>query len=127
MENPKTLRDRLILYLHHKRESFAEFGRKVGVARSYVTSIKGSISDDKKKLIEENYPDLNMRWLVYGEGEMLITHNDPQLTTEHNECSLCSDKDREIAELKAQIKILKEMIMEMRDFGCTINPFKKEA
>ena len=67
-----TVKQRLIDYLAFKRVSKAEFGRAIGVSSSYVTSMRNSISPDKIKSIALNYPDLNIQWLLTGDGEMMI-------------------------------------------------------
>lgn len=68
-----SVKERLIEFLEHERVSKAEFGRKIGVSSAYVTSIRKSIDKDKVKSIALNYPNLNLDWLLYGEGEMLKT------------------------------------------------------
>lgn len=69
-----TVKQRLTEYLDKKNISKSDFGRTIGVSSAYVTSIRESISPDKIKSIALNYPDLNMEWLLTGEGEMLNTN-----------------------------------------------------
>ena len=66
-----TVKERIKLYLKHKKISNAEFGRTIGVSNAYVSSIRRSIDKDKIKSIALHYPDLNIDWLLYGEGTML--------------------------------------------------------
>lgn len=40
---------------------------------SYVNSIRTGIQPDKMKIIAEKYPELNLMWLLTGEGDMLPT------------------------------------------------------
>lgn len=68
-----TVKGRLMAYLNKKKISFSEFGRQLGVSSAYVHSMKRSIPPEKVKMIQELYPDLNTNWLIYGDGEMLIT------------------------------------------------------
>lgn len=65
------VRERLTQYLEIKKISKSEFGRVVGVSAAYVTSIKRTISPKILKAIGLNYPDLNIEWLLTGEGAML--------------------------------------------------------
>ena len=67
-----TVKERLIKYLSEKRISKTEFGRKIGVSNAYVSSIRESIAPDKIQSIALNYPDLNIEWLLTGEGPMLL-------------------------------------------------------
>lgn len=66
-----TLKDRLTAYLKYKGVNNSEFGRIVGVSNAYISSIRKSIQPGKMSKISENFPDLNMSWLMTGEGEML--------------------------------------------------------
>lgn len=69
----ETVKERLASYLKSKKISQSEFGRTIGVSSAYVSSIRKSIDKDKLRLIQEAYPDLNQDWLLYGEGEMLMS------------------------------------------------------
>ena len=100
MEN--TVKDRLAAYLNKKRISFSEFGRQLGVSSAYVTSMKKSIPPEKVKIIREVYPDLNTDWLIYVEGDMLLSqgeHSNTQIGENHyNSDGAVSQALNEIAE-----------------------------
>lgn len=66
-----TVKERLTQYLEIKKISKSEFGRVVGVSSAYVSSITRTISPRILKTIGLKYPDLNIEWLLTGEGEML--------------------------------------------------------
>lgn len=76
-----SVKERLIEYLDFKGISKSNFGRAIGVSSAYVTSIRKSIDDEKVLRISEKYPDLNINWLLYGEGEMLKTSTEQTETT----------------------------------------------
>lgn len=65
------VKERLSAYLSFRAITKSEFGRTIGVSSAYVSSIRRSIDKEKLKSIALNYPDLNIDWLLYGEGEML--------------------------------------------------------
>ena len=69
MEN--TVKQRLTEYLRFKQVNMSEFGRLIGVSNAYVSSIKKSIAPDKLQAIALNFPDLDIQWLVTGNGQML--------------------------------------------------------
>lgn len=69
MEN--TIKDRLASYLTYKGINKSEFGRIIGVSSAYISSIRKSIQPDKTEKIASSFPDLNMAWLLTGEGSML--------------------------------------------------------
>lgn len=66
-----SVKERLIEYLKFKGISKTDFGRSIGVSSAYVTSIRKSIDPEKIQSIALKYPDLNMEWLIAGQGEML--------------------------------------------------------
>lgn len=74
-----TVKGRLLTYLRHKRVTQAEFCKAIGVASTYISVMRRSIPSDKVNRIVTQYPDLNRDWLLYGEGEMLLSENlDPK-------------------------------------------------
>ena len=68
-----TVKERLMSYLKTKKISQSEFGRTIGVSSAYVASIRKSIDKDKLRLIREAFPDLNLDWLLFGTGNMIVT------------------------------------------------------
>lgn len=65
------VRDRLKKYLNYKGLKDKEFCSSLGVSTAYISSMRESISPDKLKSIALLYDDLNITWLLTGEGEML--------------------------------------------------------
>lgn len=70
----------------------------IGKDRTYIGKIKGEITSDVMRRIYLTYPNINLIWLITGEGEMLNT--DPSLI-EHKE---------EVEKLRARIEELKEEV-----------------
>lgn len=48
-----------------------KFQETIGVSNSYIQNISNNIGIDVLKSIEEKYPELNTKWLINGEGDML--------------------------------------------------------
>jgi len=65
---------KILQYLEFKDISQGKFCRKIGVSNGFLASGK-HIGSEKLKIIRDNYIDLNMNWLIYGEGEMIIKEN----------------------------------------------------
>lgn len=61
---------RLEAFIAYLGISTRAFERDAHVAVGFVRSIRQSISPAKQKLIQNAYPDLNIGWLLTGEGEM---------------------------------------------------------
>lgn len=74
-----TVKGRLLAYLKEKRISQSEFCRSLGVAPTYIGVMRKSMSAEKLNKVASLYPDLNREWLLYGEGDMLVSgRRDPQ-------------------------------------------------
>lgn len=65
------VKERLEGFLKIKKISKTEFGRRIGVSAAYVTGIRRSLSQEKISSIAREFPDLNIEWLLTGEGQML--------------------------------------------------------
>ena len=110
-----TVKERLTSYLKLKRIPKSEFGLTIGASASYVTSMRdterASIGNDKVERIRKHYPDLNIEWLLTGEGNMLndvgisqsVNGNDNVTLAGHN-MNVESDKllEKAFDEIKAQ-------------------------
>ena len=68
-----TVKERLKQYLRINSITQEKFCNSVGVAPTYVSNIRKGIQPDKLTRIRECYPDLNIEWLVTGQGNMLNT------------------------------------------------------
>ena len=142
-ENNNTVKGRLIEYLRVKRISKSEFGRVLGVSNAYVSSIRNSITPEKIQGITQNFPDLDIQWLMTGEGQMLkpmttqigngasgiVIAGDNRMSNSSIDNRHCSDvlraqidlmeerlkeKDAQIKEKDAQIKQLLDIIQGMK-------------
>lgn len=65
------VKERLEDFLKFKKITKTEFGKRIGVSAAYVTGIRRSLSQEKISSIAREWPDLNIEWLLTGEGEML--------------------------------------------------------
>lgn len=86
-----SVKDRLVEYLSSQKISKSEFGRTIGVSNAYVTSIRKSIDSDKIKSIALNYPNLNIEWLLTGEGSMIKSSGEMRKPMTSTEFSLGTD------------------------------------
>lgn len=65
------IKDRILEFISYKNITIAEFERNVDLANGYIKKFKGSIGSDKLNNIVSFYPELNIGWLITGNGEML--------------------------------------------------------
>lgn len=66
-----SVKERLTEFVNWLGISKSEFGRQIGVSNAFISSIRKSIQQDKIQSIASMYPNLNIEWLLTGEGEML--------------------------------------------------------
>nr|DAL14130.1 MAG TPA_asm: Repressor protein CI [Caudoviricetes sp.] len=69
------IKDRISEFIQYKNITIAEFERNVSLANGYIKKFKGSIGSDKLSNIISYYPDININWLITGEGSMLKSEN----------------------------------------------------
>ena len=65
------VKERIMQFIKHCKISRRAFEIKCGLSSGYVNNIRVSIHPDKIESIAANYPELNIAWLMTGEGEML--------------------------------------------------------
>ena len=65
------LKDRLVEFIRHNNMSIREFERYCGFSNGVVGALKDNLTEDRRKVIVEKFPTLNLYWLLTGEGEML--------------------------------------------------------
>lgn len=82
------MKDRIVKVIQYTNLSNAEFAEKLGISTSSLSHIMSERNKPSLPLImsiHEAYPEINLYWLMFGEGEMLtggtVTVND--LFTEH--------------------------------------------
>ncbi len=66
-----SVKNRLIAFIEYKGLSKNKFEKVCGFSQRYVSNISVSIQPDKLERISLNFPELNIGWLLTGEGEML--------------------------------------------------------
>ena len=67
----KTVKQRLIEFISAMNLTQAEFQRRCNLSSGYINNMVNSIGTAKLEHILSEYPQLNPKWLLYGEGEML--------------------------------------------------------
>ena len=73
-----TTKEKIMQYLDTKRISKRDFYRQTGFSNGFLDSGK-HIGSDNLKIIVDNYSDLNLQWLVTGEGEMILSSEKPNM------------------------------------------------
>lgn len=68
-------KDRLLQYIKYVGLGQTAFENKVSWPRGYISKIKGSIGSDMLARLLNIYSNLNVEWLLTGEGDMLKSEN----------------------------------------------------
>ena len=66
-----SVKHRLKIFINNEKLTVSNFEKLINVANGYVNSISKSIGIDKIEIILENFPKLNVEWLLVGKGKML--------------------------------------------------------
>lgn len=66
-----SVKERLKTLAKIKEKSVLAFERNLGLSNGYINAIRVSIQPDKIESIASHYPDVNIEWLLTGEGPML--------------------------------------------------------
>ena len=71
----RTVKTRIQAFAEHIGLSCRELSVSMGASPGYINSISKSIAPDKLGSLSAQYPDLNIAWLLTGEGSMLLSDN----------------------------------------------------
>ena len=66
------VKERLKAFADYKRMSYRDLSINMGASPGYINSISKSIQPDKVSRLTAQYPELNIDWLLTGEGSMLV-------------------------------------------------------
>jgi putative phage repressor len=66
----KNLKSRLIEFIASKDMSIRRFEIECGLPNAYVSNIRNNITSRRLEVITAKFPDLNLQWLMTGEGSM---------------------------------------------------------
>lgn len=83
MQQNSTIKSRLALFLKHLGIGQAKFATIIGASKGFANNVGDSIRTEKLDKIKEHYPELNITWLLTGEGNMLNDAGKQLPTTSH--------------------------------------------
>jgi hypothetical protein len=90
--------------------------RKCGLSHGYFSHIRRSISKNVRTTIAQQFPDLNVDWLITGEGEMLISPNNKISETERSRyIEMISSRQERILFLERKLLELQCEMDSLRD------------
>lgn len=108
MENQDSVKSRLLHFLKTQRISQTEFCRELGVSSAYVSTMRKGMSLQQQMKVREVYPELNLNWLLYGEGDMLLTGSGNNAQIGQNNYNSSGVLEQAISEIAEQRKLTAE-------------------
>ena len=112
-----THKEKILKYLKFKNVKPSVFYKTCGFSNGFLDSGK-SFGADKLVIILDNYSDLNIKWLLYDEGDMLLsdtnTINEPHQTYGKSVKDLLYEQIEQNIKLKLENKALKETVKNLR-------------
>ena len=67
------IKERTYEFIRYKGLTVKSFEEKCNLSNGYVSSMRKGFGKDKLNNVLKEFPELNRDWLLYGEGEMLVT------------------------------------------------------
>lgn len=68
----ETIKQRLMKFLKYKNIGQVKFSTMAGLSGSFVNNVKDRLNDTTILKIQLGFPELNIDWLLKGEGDMLV-------------------------------------------------------
>ena len=103
------MKERLIQWIRSEGLTVSAFQRRIGVSESYIRNISRGIGTDVLLAIEREFPQLNARWLLTGEGTM---------NREAEESDPRAPKMIPVLPVSAQAGRLNDFIAQIADYDC---------
>ena len=75
------IKDRIDAYCAFKKIAVSAFERQCGISNGYFGNLKNAPSMKMQGRIQNAFPDLNIKWLVSGGGDMLLPADAPSIVT----------------------------------------------
>jgi len=111
---------KLLEYIEKKNITQRDFTRKIGLSDGALKKSK-NIGSQYIKAIRDNFPDLNLSWLLFDEGDMFVNYNDsidrieetPTYYQQDGENKLVECQKR-VIELQDEIRKLEKELFELK-------------
>lgn len=71
-----TVKERIMEFIHNSNLSIREFEKRSGLSNGYIKSLKESPTVSRMSMIIRAFPELNPKWLQFGEGDMLLPNEE---------------------------------------------------
>lgn len=79
------MKERLLEYLKYRQLGQNAFEDSCGISQGTINKLNHGIRSDKLALIAKACPDLNLRWLLLGEGSMVLENSNDKESSENHD------------------------------------------
>ncbi|HAN19659.1 MAG: hypothetical protein A2X13_14535 [Bacteroidetes bacterium GWC2_33_15] len=115
-----TFNQRVIRFRNYKKLSQKDFAEGLGVTRQTISNIendKNTASWDFMYKVLNKFPEINVKWFVLGEGEMLECENNiaSEPAARYGKEDL---KEKLISTLERENELLRQEIERLKQDGC---------
>ena len=117
------VKQRVMEFIRYKRIPIAKFENLCGLSCGYIRNMRKGFGVEKLNNITKMFPELNPKWLLYGDGEMLVSETPTEekfeeispAVTAVNECLDCRILQVRLEEKQATIDSLREQLDQAQD------------
>ena len=97
MNSPSPVKERLIELCEAMNTTPNQFSQDIGKNREFIRKIVGEIGSDVLRNINRIFPNINIMWIITGEGEKFLK-NDITLSNNENLSSYLKEENKELKE-----------------------------
>lgn len=123
-----TIVERINIYAKHKKTTKAAIERESGLPNGTFKPTTQSLRIDAQSKIAKSFPDLNIGWLLTGEGSMLKTTDQP--VSQREEDATLSETDLNNSNTMNMKKYLDQVLRQneelIRQNGVLLDLFREE-
>lgn len=102
MNDPDTVKERFLKLCEILEITPNQFSLNIGRNRDFIRKMTGEVGSDALRNIYRTFPNINIIWIITGEGEIFIDN----ITSSHDKGNLTSFLKEENKELKEENKRL---------------------
>ncbi len=112
-----TAKQRILQYLDYKNISQYDFSKKTGLSNGFLKS-GSSVNSDNLRLLSTIFLDLNIEWVIIGEGEMIKGGSMEKRSYPVEEKSaheVCIEKEKIIETLNKLVATQEELVESLKE------------
>lgn len=109
------MKEKLRQYADFKGISHRKFSMSLGKSDKFI-SFEGGFNSEIIPILRNKYPDLNMEWVLFGEGEMILSSDTNNLTALGNTRSIVPNMEDKLLSQQYQYDMIYKKLQELEKF-----------